>query len=196
MHLISRVRARAVAMTGAVMLAASAAQADSYAIDTEGAHAFISFEIPHLGYSWLSGRFNTFDGSFEYDPEKPEASSIQVTIDTASVDSNHAERDKHLRSEDFLYVKEFPEAKFVSKRIEPAGEGKAKVIGDLTLRGVTREITIDAEHVGGGKDPWGGYRQGFRGTTSFALKDFGIPKDLGPASQRVDMTLDVEGIRK
>ena len=82
----------------------------TYAFDKKGAHQFITFKISHLGYSWLYGRFNDFDGEFVYDAENPENSTVNVTIDTASVDSNHAERDKHLRSEDFLYVDEFPEA--------------------------------------------------------------------------------------
>jgi polyisoprenoid-binding protein YceI len=89
----------------------------TYAFDKKGAHQFITFKISHLGYSWLYGRFNDFDGEFVYDAENPENSTVNVTIDTASVDSNHAERDKHLRSEDFLYVDEFPEASFKSKRV-------------------------------------------------------------------------------
>lgn len=82
----------------------------TYAFDTKGAHQFVTFKISHLGYSWLYGRFNDFDGQFVYDAENPENSSVQVTVDTSSVDSNHAERDKHLRSDDFLHVSEYPEA--------------------------------------------------------------------------------------
>lgn len=172
------------------------AQAEDYRIDIKGQHAFIQFRISHLGYSWLLGQFNQFDGDFTFDENNPENSSVKVTIDTSSVDSNHAERDKHLRSEDFLYVEKFPEASFTSTAVEPAGDGKATIKGDLTLRGVTRPIEIDATHIGGGQDPWGGYRQGFSGTTTFKLKDFGIPKDLGPASEEVHLFLSVEGIRK
>ena len=83
--------------------------------------------------------FNDFDGEFTYDADNPENSSVSVTIDTSSVDSNHAERDKHLRSEDFLYVSEFPEATFKSKRVVVDEAGEADIIGDLTLRGVTRK---------------------------------------------------------
>src|SRR5690554_818208 len=128
---------------------AGTAQADdhsgTYAFDTQGAHQFVTFKISHLGYSWLYGRFNDFDGEFTYDAENPENSSVSVTIDTSSVDSNHAERDKHLRSEDFLHVGEFPEATFKSKRVVLDEEGEADIIGDLTLRGVTREVTLDTE---------------------------------------------------
>ena len=102
-------------------LLAGPVQADdgsgTYAFDSQGRHQFIMFKISHLGYSWLYGRFNEFDGQFVYDAANPENSQVSVTIDTSSVDTNHAERDKHLRSEDFLYVDEFPKATFKSKRI-------------------------------------------------------------------------------
>ncbi|MDX5335091.1 MULTISPECIES: YceI family protein [Marinobacter] len=168
----------------------------TYAFDKEGAHQFITFKISHLGYSWLYGRFNDFDGQFVYDAENPENSTVTVTIDTASVDSNHAERDKHLRSEDFLYVSEFPEATFTSKRIEVDDDGEADIIGDFTLRGVTREITLEAEMLGHGEDPWGGYRMGFEAETEFRLKDFGIPMDLGEVSETVEIKISIEGIRQ
>ncbi|GAA5524907.1 protein YceI [Microbulbifer aestuariivivens] len=176
-------------------LLGATAQAAEYVIDTKGAHAFIQFRIKHLGYSWLYGRFDDFSGSFQYDENNPEASSINVNIDVNSLDSNHAERDKHLRGEDFLFVEKYPSATFKSTRYEVTGDGKGKLSGDLTLRGITKPITIDVTHIGGGQDPWGGYRQGFTGTTEFALKDFGIDYNLGPASQTVEMILDVEGIR-
>jgi polyisoprenoid-binding protein YceI len=176
-------------------LFAASAQAAEYKIDTSGAHAFIQFRIKHLGYSWLYGRFDKFDGSFSYDAAKPETASVQVNIDTTSLNSNHAERDKHLRGSDFLDVTTFPTATFKSTGFEPLGEGKGKVIGELTLRGITKPITIDVTNIGGGQDPWGGVRQGFSGTVEFALKDFGIDYNLGPASQKVEMILDVEGVK-
>jgi polyisoprenoid-binding protein YceI len=190
-----------VLLASAVSLAlAGVAHADEhsgiYAFDNKDTHQFITFKISHLGYSWLYGRFNDFDGQFEYDADNPENNSVSVTVDTASIDSNHAERDKHLRSEDFLYVSEFPEATFKSTRIVVDEEGEADIIGDLTLRGVTREITLDAEMVGHGEDPWGGYRMGFEAETELRLKDFDIPMDLGPASETVELEISVEGIRQ
>ena len=172
------------------------AVADDYVIDSKGAHAFIQFQIKHLGYSWLIGRFNTFAGEFSYDENNPAASKVSVLIDAASVDSNHAERDKHLRNEDFLEVDKFPEARFVSTAYRPTGEGTGVLAGELTLHGITRPITIDVTHIGAGPDPWGGYRRGFEGRTQFALADFGIKKNLGPASKEVTLWLDVEGIRR
>ncbi len=170
--------------------------AADYVIDTKGAHAFIQFKIKHLGYSWLIGRFNKFDGQFSYDEKNPNASKIEVNIDPASIDSNHAERDKHLRSKDFLDVDKFPTAKFVSTSYKATGKNKGVLKGKLTLHGVTKTISIDVDHIGQGKDPWGGYRAGFAGNTTLTLKDFGINYDLGPASRTVDMFLSIEGIRK
>lgn len=183
------------ALAAALTLPTLAPAAD-YAIDIEGAHAFIQFRIQHLGYSWLYGRFNEFDGKFTYDEKNPSANKVEVIIHTASIDSNHAERDKHLRGDDFLDVKKFPQARFVSSGFEDKGDGTAVLTGDLTLHGVTRPVVIDVEHIGQGKDPWGGYRAGFFGTTRLKLADFGITRDLGPASQEVELMLSVEGIRQ
>lgn len=170
--------------------------ADNYVIDTKGAHAIIQFKIKHLGYSWLLGRFNTFDGQFSYDETKPAASKIEVNIDTASIDSNHAERDKHLRGSDFLDVKTYPKAHFVSTSFEEKGDNKAVLKGKFTLHGVTRDITIDVEQIGHGPDPWGGYRRGFAGHTSLTLADYNINYNLGPASRELELFLSIEGIKQ
>lgn len=172
------------------------AAAEDYLIDTKNSHAFIQFKIPHLGYSWLLGRFNRFEGTFTYDEKAPEASSVKVVIDTASIDSNNAERDKHLRSDDFLDVSKFPKATFVSTSFEPTGEMTATMKGNLTMHGVTRPVEIEVTQVGAGKDPWGGFRRGFEGTTTLVLADFNINFDLGPASKEVELYLSVEGIRQ
>lgn len=170
--------------------------AETYLIDTKNAHAFIEFRVKHLGYSWLLGRFNDFDGSFSYDEKSPATARVEVNIRPASVDSNHAERDKHLRSKDFLMADKFPTAKFVSTSFEPRGNGKAVMKGNFTLRGITRPMAIDVSEVGAGPDPWGGYRRGFSGTTTLTLKEFGIDYDLGPAARTVELFLSVEGIRQ
>lgn len=180
----------------AAALSLSSAHAADYVIDSKGAHASINFKIQHLGYSWLTGRFNDFEGTFSYDDKAPSDASIVVNIDTDSVDSNHAERDKHLKGDDFLDVDEYPTAKFVSTKIVEKGDGMMDVLGDFTLHGVTKPITISAKKIGEGKDPWGGYRAGFMGTTEIALKDYGIDYDLGPASQTVELELHVEGVKQ
>jgi len=183
------------------MALVGAAQAEehsgTYAFDKKGAHQFVTFKISHLGYSWLYGRFNDFNGEFTYDAENPENSAVSVTVDTTSLDSNHAERDKHLRSDDFLDVARFPEATFTSKRVELDDGGKADIIGDLTLHGVTKEVALDVERVGFGPDPWGGYRMGFEAGTRFRLDDFGISYErIGEASREVEMIISVEGVRQ
>ena len=174
----------------------TAVMADDYVIDTKGAHASIKFRVQHLGYSWLYGRFNDFSGKFSYDEKQPDKSSVEVTIKTSSVDSNHAERDKHLRSDDFLNVAKYPEAKFISTGYTQDKDGNGVLKGNLTLNGVTKPLEIDVEFIGTGDDPWGGYRVGFEGTTRFAMADFGIMKNLGPKSKDVEMTLSVEGIKQ
>lgn len=173
-----------------------AAMADDYVIDTKGAHAFIQFRIKHLGYSWLLGRFNQFEGSFSYDQAKPESSSVEVTIKTASIDSNHAERDKHLRGADFLDVRKYPEARFVSSAYQPTGDNTAQLTGTLTLHGVSRPVSIEVQNIGHGPDPWGGYRRGFQGTAKLTLADFNINYDLGPAAREIELFLSVEGVRR
>ncbi|MBL4834676.1 MAG: YceI family protein [Pseudomonas sp.] len=183
------------ALSGLVAMGGSVQAAD-YAIDKEGQHAFVNFKISHLGYSWLYGGFNDFDGSFTWDADKPEESSVNVVINTESVDTNHAERDKHLRSDDFLSVDDHPEATFKSTGVEMTGDKTANITGDLTLNGVTRPVVLEAEFIGAGEDPWGGYRAGFAGSTTLKLKDFEITKDLGPASQEVELILSVEGVRQ
>ena len=177
-------------------LGSTAVIADDYVIDTKGAHASIKFRVQHLGYSWLYGRFNEFSGTFSFDEKQPENASIEVTIKTSSVDSNHAERDKHLRDDDFLHVSKYPEAKFVSTGFTQDKDGNGVLKGNLTLRGVTKPVEIDVEFIGAGDDPWGGYRRGFEGTTRFAMADFGIMKNLGPKSKDVEMILSVEGIKQ
>jgi len=180
---------------GSALVGGQAFAAD-YAIDKQGQHAFVNFKISHLGYSWLWGTFKDFDGSFSFDADKPEASKVNVTLKTASVDTNHAERDKHLRSDDFLNVGKHPVATFESTSVKSTGDGTADISGNLTLNGVTKPVVIAAKFIGEGDDPWGGYRAGFEGSTTLTLKDFDIKMDLGPASQTVDLIISVEGVRK
>jgi len=187
-----------VSILAAMMLMPAAATAATYDIDIEGQHAFIDFKVNHLGFAWLHGRFNDFDGHFTFDPENPEAASAEVTIETASVDSNHAERDRHLRSDDFLHVDEYPEARFVSTESNLDSDGNGTVTGELTLHGTTREVTLDVEHIGAGEDPWGGVRRGFYATTTFDMRDFGIDEEgnLGDAGRDVKLSISVEGIQR
>lgn len=172
------------------------ADPERYVIDRAGRHAYIEFSISHLGFSMLRGRFNDFEGSFTFDPDDPAASRVQVRIDPASVDSNHAERDRHLRGEDFLDVRRYPSASFMGHDYRVLADGRAELRGRLTLRGITRELTLAVQPMGHGPDPWGGYRRGFTATTRFPLADFGIDYNLGPQAREVEIQLSIEGIRQ
>ena len=185
---------------GTALLSAGQAMAADYTIDKEGQHAFIDFRISHLGYSFIHGTFKDWSGTFSFDAAKPEDSKISIDIKTASVDTNHAERNKHISSKDFLDVATYPDAKFVSTSVESTGknaDGKdtADVTGDLTLHGVTKPVVIKATFNGEGKDPWGGYRAGFNGTTTIKRSDFGKMMDLGPASDTVTFDISFEGVK-
>lgn len=184
------------AVAAAGLLSASlTANAADYKFDKEGQHAFVQFRIQHLGYSWLYGTFKDFDGSFTFDEANPAADKVNVTINTNSLDTNHAERDKHLRSADFLNTGKFPQATFTSTAVKKEDKDY-KITGDLTLNGVTKPVTLDAKLIGEGKDPWGGYRAGFEASGEIVLKEFNISKDLGPASQKAELIISVEGVRK
>ena len=180
---------------GSLLFTTGSAVAADYAIDKQGQHAFVNFRIQHLGYSWLYGTFKDFDGSFTFDEKNPSADKVNVTINTNSVDTNHAERDKHLRSAEFLNVSKFPQATFASTEVKKAGEG-LDITGNLTLNGVTKPVTLVAKLIGQGDDPWGGKRAGFEAKGKIRLKDFNITTDLGPASQEVDLIISVEGVQK
>ena len=178
----------ATALAGALSAASPAAAAE-YRIDL--AHSFVQFRTQHLGFSWLVGRFNRFEGGFEYDAANgngPQA--VIVDLETASIDSNHAERDKHLRSGDFLDTDVYPRAVFSS-----TGYNDGELQGELELHGVTRPVVITMRKIGEGPDPWGGYRVGFEGSTVITRGDFGMDYDLGPMSREVELSLYIEGIR-
>ena len=176
----------------------TARAAEHYVIDTKGMHAFITFRISHLGFSWIEGRFNRFSGDFDYDAANPANNRVKVTIDVASIDTNHAERDKHLRSKRFFDVKKFPTATFVSTGWEDLGDGRARLKGKFTLRGITRDIVIDVQQLGAGKDPWGGYRRGFEGTTRLQLSDYRMKEGhiLGPMAENIEIWVSLEGVRQ
>ncbi|MEQ8660368.1 MAG: YceI family protein [Gammaproteobacteria bacterium] len=173
--------------------AAATTHAADYAIDPT--HSFVEFRVQHLGYSWLYGRFNAVDGSFSHDAANPAGNRITVAIDTRAVDTNHAERDKHLRSADFLGVDAHPAATFKSTGYAGSAD-KGVLSGVLNFHGVEKAIEIPVVKVGEGPDPWGGYRAGFHGTYTMTRADFGMDFDLGPAATTVQLELGIEGVRQ
>lgn len=184
-----------IVLAAGLMVLSKNAVAAEYEIDIKGMHAAIQFRIYHLGYSVLTGRFNDFGGTFTWDQDNPGSQSIDVTINTASIDSNHAERDKHLREADFLNVEKYPQATFKSTQYK--GDASSGTLeGILTLHGVSKPIAIDVKFIGEGDDPWGGYRAGFEGNVTIRRSDFGMTYNLGPRSDEMQLDLYIEGIRK
>ena len=173
-------------------LVSASAIAEDYVIDTENAHAFVQFKARHLGYSYIIGRFNAWEGTFSYAENSPETASVSVTIDAASLDSNHAERDNELRSANFFDVENYPTITFISTGFQEVEDGSIIVTGDLELRGVKKSVQLKGRHIGHGDDPWGGYRRGFEAGVSLKSSEFGFSSWVG----NVDVTVILEGIRE
>ncbi|SEF56465.1 YceI family protein [Billgrantia desiderata] len=189
--------ALATALSTAALATAGQALAAEYVVDTEGQHAFIQFKINHLGYSYILGNFEEFEGRFYYDPEDLGASSVEMEVQVNSLNSNHAERDRHFLSDDFLSAGDYPTATFVSTGFEPTGDNEGVLTGELTLKGETREIEMPVTLVGEGEDPWGSYRAGFEGSTMLTLADFGIDmSDFPEVMEELELYVTFEGVRQ
>lgn len=181
----------------AIAASLPAKAADTYTFDVEGAHIYAGFQINHLGFSTMHGRFDTFDGSIEYDAANPSASKVNVVIQTASVNTNHAKRDGHLKSPDFFNTAEFPEMTFVSKKVDPGANGSAKITGDLTMLGVTKSVTLDTKLINVGPHPFNKKpiaAWSARGTIK--RSDFGMKYGLPVIGDEVTLLLDIEANKK
>lgn len=176
-------------MTATTVAPASAAE---YKIDVEGMHAAINFRVRHVGISWLTGRFDKFDGTYTFDEEDPSASKVVVDIDVSSVNSNHEARDAHIREADYLNVEVNPMAHFESTEIELVDETNGVIHGNLTLNGVTKHVDLTTKFVGKGDDPWGGFRSAFEATMTMNPADFDFKFEYG----EVFLTIYVEGVRQ
>ncbi len=195
---IKQIGAALLLLVGYSVGCSGSALAEDYAIDIKGQHAFIQFKVKHLGYSWIVGQFRKFNGSFTYDASHPARNSVQVTIAADSIDTNHAERNKHLRSKDFFDVSKYPTITYTSTSYEDKGHDTGIIHGKLTLRGITKAVDIAVQQIGTGPDPWGGYRRGFEGHATLHLSDYKMPfaPKLGPVSDSVALFLSIEGVRK
>jgi polyisoprenoid-binding protein YceI len=166
----------------------------------DATHSGINFSIRHMVFSKVRGRFAKYTGAIQLDDSDPSKSWVEVTIDAASIDTGTPQRDTHLRSKDFFDVETFPELRFKSTRVEDIGGGRLRVIGDLTIRDITREVVLDAEPSGRGMDPWGNERLGFAAKTSIERKDFGLTwNQLLEAGgvlvgDKVEIELDVQAV--
>jgi polyisoprenoid-binding protein YceI len=169
--------------------------------DIDVAHSAIHFHVRHMVISKVHGRFARWQGAIQLDTEDLARSSVEVTIDAASIDTQVADRDAHLRSADFLDVEKHPQLTFRSRRIEPAGGGY-RVVGELELRGVKREVVLDAEFSGTGKDPWGNERAAFSAKASLDRRDFGLVWNAALEAggvlvgEKVEITIELEAVKQ
>ncbi len=178
----------------AMLVAPAASAADTYNVDS--AHAAAMFKVGHLGIGYTWGTFNDLSGSYTLDKKNPANSSINITIKTASVDTNNQKRDDHLRGPDFFNAKQFPTLTFESTKVEKAKGDDLKVTGKLTMHGVTKTITVPVKKVGEGKDPWGNYRTGYEAMFVVNRHDYGITFMKGVAGDDITVHLALEGVKK
>lgn len=181
------------------LLIAGIASAAEYKIDP--VHSFAIFKVKHLGASYAYGQFVEINGTVEFDTDNPESSSVDVTIETASLTTHNEARDRHLRGPDFFSVKEFPVMTFKSTSWKKTGEDTYEVSGDLTLLGQTKPLTVEVKHVGIGENPRSGAElAGFHTTFMIDRTDFGMNYGVvdgpGGLGKDVEVIFSVEGIRQ
>jgi polyisoprenoid-binding protein YceI len=196
---MSRLRASLLPLAAAVLAATPLLAADTYSVDKN--HSDVSFQIRHFA-SKVRGRFGDFEGTIQGDAAKPELSSVVFTIKTPSIDTGNGDRDKHLRSADFFDADRCSEISFKSSRITPGGKDKYDVAGTLTMRCVSKDVTLPVTYLGTAKDPRGTERASFELLTKLNRKDYGInwnkALDAGGfmLSDDVDITINLETVKK
>ena len=168
----------------------------------DGAHSAVSLTVRHMVISKVRGRFAKWSAKLALDTADLARSSVDVELDAASIDTGVADRDAHLRSPDFLDAQKYPTLRYRSRRVEALSADHLRVVGDLTIRDVTREVVLDVEHGGQGKDPWGNQRVGFTATASLNRKDFGLTWNQALetggvlVADRVDVEIELQAIRQ
>ena len=168
----------------------------------DSAHSGIHFAVRHLVIAKVRGQFSRWSGALEVPDGDFRRAQVTATIDASSIDTGVDERDKHLRSADFFDVETYPEIIFTSRRVEPVGGDRLTLVGDLTLHGVTREVTLDVESSGIAKDPWGSVRAGFTAKTAVDRKEFGLTWNQAletggvMVGDKVEIEIEVEAVRQ
>ncbi|HVZ86885.1 MAG TPA: YceI family protein [Polyangia bacterium] len=163
------------------------------------AHSDIFFTVRHMVITKVRGHFTKWDGKLVLDEQTPSNSHVEVSIDAASINTNEEKRDGHLRSADFLDAEKFPKLTFKSTKVEGSGE-RLKVTGDLTIRGVTKSVTLDVEQLGKAKDPWGNNKIAFNGKVSINREDFGAKWNQALEAggvlvgKQVDIDLEIQAV--
>ena len=188
-----------VIITLALLASTAFAQAATWQIDPN--HSSAQFAVRHMVVSTVRGTFNKISGSAQFDPAKPAASSIEASIDVASVDTRVEMRDNDLRSPNFFDVQKYPTITFKSKKVEPAGAGKLKIAGDLTIHGVTREVVLDVDGPTSPINDGRGQRVGASATTKVNRRDFGLLYNRmveagAVVGDEVTITLDIEIVKR
>jgi len=164
-------------------------------------HSGINFSIRHMVVSKVRGRFGSYTGKLELNENDLSRSQVEVQIDAASIDTGVEQRDGHLRSADFFDTEKYPRLTYKSRRIEKQSDDRYRVIGDLTIRDVTREVPLDVEFGGRAKDPWGNERAGFTARASIERKDFGLGwnqvLEAGGVlvGDKVDIDIELEAVK-
>ena len=180
------------------MTTQSATTQHTWTIDA--GHSEASFAVKHLMISTVKGNFRSVSGTIVLDEANPGASTVEAEIDASSIDTRQEQRDTHLRSADFFDVEAYPSITFRSTKVEPKGEGEFRVLGDLTIRGVTKPVVLEVEETGRGKDPWGGERVGYVATTKFDRTEFGLTWNQAleaggiMVGNEIKVTLDVQAV--
>ena len=168
----------------------------------DSAHSGIHFAVRHLVIAKVRGQFSRWTGALEVPAGDFGRAKVRVTIDASSIDTGVADRDAHLKSPDFFDVETHPEITFTSDRVEALGDDRYRVVGSLTLRGVTREVALDVEASGIAKDPWGNARAGFSARTSLDRKAFGLTWNQAletggvMVGDKVEIEIDLEAVRQ
>jgi polyisoprenoid-binding protein YceI len=172
----------------------------TYAIDPT--HSRIGFVARHAMVTKVRGSFNEFAGRGYFDADDPSRSHVELTIQAASIDTRNADRDSHLRSNDFFDMETYPEIRFASTSVESAGPARFRVTGDLTIKGVTNPVAVDFEYTGNAVDPFGNERIGFEGTTTINRKDWGVNWNAALeaggllVSEKVTLEFEVSAVRE
>lgn len=166
------------------------------------AHSQVQFSVRHMMISNVRGRFEDFTGAVEFDEEDPARSSVEVQIEAASINTKEPQRDTHLRSPDFLDAENFPQLRYKSRRVEMMDASHGRIIGDLTIRGLAREVVLDVEYAGKAKSPWGTVSAGFSATAKLSRKDWGLiwnsPLETGGflVGDQVNISIELELIKQ
>ena len=164
-------------------------------------HSAVGFSVRHLVFAKVRGRFTSWSGSLQLNDDNLAQSSVEVAIDTASIDTGTPDRDTHLKSPDFFDVANYPKLSFRSHRIESLGGDRYRVYGDLTIRDVTREVVLESEFSGRAKDPWGNDRVAFTAKASLDRRDFGLKWNQAletggvVVGERVDIEIEVQAVK-